>query len=267
LSPPLPRRFLQLPFTPRLWSAAAGLRSARVMLSLWLLSTVLCVAIGLQAATVLRGWLREASAEWRSHPAVVIADGKLRVEGGGLIRVERDAFLILIDPEERIPLGEVVAPEYIVARESIILLKRAGQDLEVVPLENLGALLGERPLIIDSARIDDLLDQNGLLLHLIMVGILVLFRPPLEVLSCILSAVIGGAAAHAVEGVRRGVSFLAAFRVALAVTSTTLTAGLVLELLGLRIGGLAERLLWLLWVTVLTAWRIKLDHAAPEPDA
>jgi len=256
---PFLTRLIQLPFVPRLWSAAAHWGTGAVILPLVVLTTLL----GGTLAAYRSFGLRSDMAQWATaydagYPAVILENGEARVEGGGVIQVDLEGSTLLVDPEETVPLGEIDRPEYVVVRKREIIQHRRF-NTERTRISDLEPLLGKGPTRIDGAAIRRFDARWGLALQ-VGVGVLMIgFLLITQLGGVALYSLIGGGLALLFRGRSLGLGFGACYRVALAVSSLTIVVDILSSWFGSSPGFCLGWLIWPTAITALATWAVGRD--------
>ena len=211
---PFWQRVFLMPFVPSLWGRATGWRPLQVALPVavfcLLVSATLVVYRGFGMRSDLR---RMADAYDGSYPAVVVAGGKVRVEGEGVIHWTDRNNTFLVDPRESVPLDRITTPEYIVVRETQVIRKQ-GFRTQVTQVADLQGLFGD-PLRFDSASLRAFERKWGLVILLGM-GALMLVVMMIGDLLCLAYVAAAAGLALVLRGRAAGLGYGACFRAALA---------------------------------------------------
>jgi hypothetical protein len=257
--PSFGRRLLLVPLLPPLWTEAAAWRFRDV---LWPLLVWMAIVYGLLAGyrswevrTEVRRWVEQYDA---SNPAVVVEDGRVRVEGDAVIRFDEDDATFLVDPKETIPLESITSAEYIVVRETQIILKRSLRRDQVMEISDLQRLLSADPLRIDGESLRSFDNRWGTRGAAAAGVFLLLFAGCQEGLALLVYVPIAAGIACARARTRNpAIGYAPCVRVALAAYSPLVLLDVVLSLAGASPGFCAGVLVWPLLLAVLATWKAR----------
>lgn len=258
--PPLWTRVFAMPFLPPLWSRAAGWRFLEVALPVVLLGFLLAGALSFYRSLGVAGDLRQmADAYDAAYPAVVVAGGKVRVEGDRVIQWVDGRSTFLIDPRETVPLESIKTAEYLVVRETKIIRKQSYRT-QITEVADVQALFGD-PLRFDSASLRAFERKWGSVIQLGLGAGMAFFMMVGDLLGLAYVAAAAGMAL-VLRGKAAGLGFGACFRAALAPYGLTLVLSTAANLAGLSIGFCVGVWLWPLLLTGLATWAVA--RAGPE---
>jgi hypothetical protein len=250
-------RAFQLPVTPGMWRRAQDESLMWVVWPLAVLSLALSMALGAYRGWQSEGVLRAAISGYDERfDAVVYERGTVRVLGDRLPRFEDGDLTMLVDPDETVAIDDITTGQFMVLRADRVVMQRSFRPREEVPLAELAELLGDGPIVVNESTLLDWVERWS---GWVQVGIFALvagFGFVGDVVSRPLYAGMVAAIVQPWLSQRPGSSFLVAFKVALATSSLTLLAGLVLHLGGAGAGCLGP-FLWPFVMLLLTTWSLK----------
>jgi hypothetical protein len=253
---PFLMRVLLMPFQPRMWSAAARWRLPQVILPLIVLILLVGGALAAYRSWEIRPALQElAQAYDKAHPAIIVENGEVRVEGDGVIRHVQDDTTILVDPEETVPIDRITTPEYIVIRKREIIRGRPFGK-ETIKIADLEPIIGQGPLRIDGDGIRSFAEKWGFTLRAGVFLFLVLFILLGETVGCAVYSLAAGGIVLIARGRGLSLDYAACFRVALCVSSLTVVLQTALNLMGSGPGACVGFLVWPSIITGLSLWAV-----------
>lgn len=248
------RRVFLMPFLPSLWTRAVGWRFLQVAVPVLLLALLVDGLLALHRSRgVWHELARMANGYDAAYPAVVVQNGRVRVEGDRVIQWVDGRSTFLVDPRETIPVSRITTPGYLVVRETQILRKQ-GFRTEVTEVAALQALVGD-PFRLDSATLRAFVSKWGSLVQAGMAAVMWAFSLAGEVL-CQLYVLAAAGLALTLRGRAVGVGFTGCFRAALATFSVVLVLWTVAILAFGGVGFCVGVWLWPLLMTGLSSWAV-----------
>lgn len=247
---------LLAPFSPRLWAAAAGWSTRDSIFSLALICAVFAAVVAVHRGVQVRRELLAYAAYYdEHHPAVVVQNGEVSVEGGGTISIQDSDETLLVDPQETVQTSEIETPRSLVIRRREVL-RRDGSHEQILPVAELQQQLGLGDFRVDGTAIREFADTHAIAITAAVAGVSLAFLGPWLFVGSLISAVLAAGLVRRLRWHPGAPELGPVFRVALAVTGLTVVLSSALRLLAIQTG-LAGGILWLLFVAAMTSWQTR----------
>ena len=264
--PSFASRVFVMPLLPALQGRARSWRVGQVLLPLFVLMVVVRLLLGLFHAAGVSGDLRRFASTYDDQfDPIVFEGGEVRVVGSRLPKLDEEGVYLLVDPDETVDLADIDAGQAFVVRRDRILVRRPFQPDQEIPLAKLEEIIGKGPTTIDSAWLGEKATTWGPRVALGVFGLSAIAGLLRDLVACPLFALVSGALLFALRSKALSGAFGAAYRVALATSSSTLVASAALSLLRLPRPGCSAIMIWPALMLGLGLLALRGVEAPPLP--